>query len=1647
MATSPYAGSYSAPQLVFAGLTIPPAKSINAAAGQQRTVAVAADRALVPLTYGEDRATALILNVLISGTDPGLMLVQCLWGHALDAISAIKLNGEALPSGATVTHYTGSQSTADAALVAAFAAQSITYTDTLAGYAYSVVALPVVAFSGQLTITATLRGRKVYDPRKDSTAGGSGSHRLATPATWEWSDCPALCLADWIANATYGAGESVDWASVPAAANANDTIVGSAPGEKRRLLGLTINSAAQVADMAEALRAYAGCWLVPTGDGVRLLPDADASPAATYSHASGNIAALSPLQLPDRAAAPTVVEVVYSDISTGERRDASAEAALPGVGTTLPYRRSTVRLPGIQRYSQANREAIERLNKLSLEGVATTLETFDEGIQHQPGDIIAVTHPVGLSATTMRVVAVDLAGPGRWLLDLMRHDPASYSSSVVVAGTIADPSRRINPGPASDVTGAAATVSSGLIRVTWAPCPDTGYDSTEVRTADANWGSYAVAPLFRAKASEFPYLVTATGSYTFYLRHISNGNPSANTTTVSLNVTSGDLPAQGAPRLVLSPPSVNLDYFNGAGVIGISKATSTIKIFDASGSDVSSEYSFSKNDDGMVSSISGDTLSVQSVGDQVSPSIKFLARMNGSFVDDGPYSVSAPTQQSLSAPVTAGTSGGPFPGMGCAVFTAGWPADSGLIYNSVPDNFLAVDENWSISFWIKLDNATSFNDSFKIVEIGNAAISISFNAREPGSGFPYISSDIYGWIGGVTNAQNSTQAAASVNEQQTSGSWANDTWYHVEVNWSKSDHKTRIFRNGVKITETALPYEGQKIGWIFPLASGQSDPSRFIRLGCDGFAGALAEVCLRVGGAVATANYQPPEAGMQSIKPVEAAKTTVIATPIMGGQSLDGQFFVNISQAKEQAIVVQQSSSIGFVSAAWDNTGQSYAQAKMGYTVLVDGVDETSQWSRFATSTVAFGQGSQGMLFSVTPGALEVTSKSQTGTHYISLVIGRNGRPAQRMRYEVYTSLAPRPTVVAGGPATLTVNADWSGANNSNLPLSAAVSAMNGAVNIAGSYAWARTSSAGLTTTISGSTVTITGMSAGTLTGTITMTGTRSGWPNLTWVIAVTKVLAAQPIVLPSGTTSLGVAATWDDASNTNLPLAGSVAAIEQGTNTNVTSSYAWAATGSAGLTVTNSGASFSLTGMSTGTLTGTITMTGTRALWPTLTWTTSVTKALAAQASVTTTGPTSIGVFATWDDAGLLFLPIGGSIVAIDQATGATVTSSYTWSSAASSGLTATNSGAQFSISAMASGVMTGTITMTGTRAGWPTVTHVIAVTKTLQAQPTVATSGTATLQVRANWDDTSRLNLPLSGAAVATDQATGAAVTSSYTWVATATSGITVTNTGASFSVTAMASGTNTGTVTMTGTRTGWPTLTWATGITKVLDAQPVVVAGGPSAITIAGSTDGSVPSINLPVTATVTATDAGTSVAGSYSWSVSASSGITASISSGSTVQVTAMTDSTDTGTLTVTGTRSGWPTLTWVIAVTKTRLLAPYNKVVPIIPAINAFVTNSGTASADVRFNTDGTIQRRSNGGSWSSAGQWFNPTGGTPGNTHDIFRAGTWQALSSAVTYSASATGDGNSDTLQDTLLIAASSDRSTILGSCQVFLYVYVNPA
>lgn len=160
-----------------------------------------------------------------------------------------------------------------------------------------------------------IEGAKVYDPRLDSTNGGTGTHRLADARTWEWSNNPALCVADFITGGSltndletpnrkrgFGAAVTdVDWSYVITAANICDESVAIPGGSQVRytcdgvvypsedtpdadcLESLLTSMLGQVTYTAGKYRIYAGAYQTPT----YTLNETDLAGPVTYQTAKG----------------------------------------------------------------------------------------------------------------------------------------------------------------------------------------------------------------------------------------------------------------------------------------------------------------------------------------------------------------------------------------------------------------------------------------------------------------------------------------------------------------------------------------------------------------------------------------------------------------------------------------------------------------------------------------------------------------------------------------------------------------------------------------------------------------------------------------------------------------------------------------------------------------------------------------------------------------------------------------------------------------------------------------------------------------------------------------------------------------------------------------------------------------------------------------------------------------------------------------------------------------------------------------------------------------------------------------------------------------------------------------------------------------
>ena len=178
----------------------------------ERTATISGVETLLPIIYGTDQTGAKITAVVASGAN---LLLRCEWcsayGYGIDAVQSYFVDGVAPSGGITATHYTGTQTTPDSTLVAAYAAQGKTYTDTLAGIAYSVVSVPAGVTQGFPRIVAQIRGQKVRTTL-------AGSYAFNENPVWliAWLLVDRLGVAiDWTASRPLLPSVTQRWALLP----------------------------------------------------------------------------------------------------------------------------------------------------------------------------------------------------------------------------------------------------------------------------------------------------------------------------------------------------------------------------------------------------------------------------------------------------------------------------------------------------------------------------------------------------------------------------------------------------------------------------------------------------------------------------------------------------------------------------------------------------------------------------------------------------------------------------------------------------------------------------------------------------------------------------------------------------------------------------------------------------------------------------------------------------------------------------------------------------------------------------------------------------------------------------------------------------------------------------------------------------------------------------------------------------------------------------------------------------------------------------------------------------------------------------------------------------------------------------------------
>lgn len=404
---------------------------------------------------------------------------------------------------------------------------------------------------------AVMRGRRLYDPRLDSTNGGSGSHLYTDDTTWEWSDNPALCVADYLVNYMgVPPATGIDWTSVADAADHCDATVAipTATTETRFTCNGVLSEGEGHRDNLEALLSSfdgrlthrSGVWYVRSseweaatvtltdGDFVSDLDVRGSAPKAErYAMVRGNFVD------PDRKYEPVEFEPV-SDSSFATRDGGNTferDLTLPCTNSNYMAQRIGFRL-----LEQSDRQIIVR-------GTVNEI-----GADIAPQTVVAYTSEAcNWDAKTFRVIKWEPTGAGRYDIEMREDDSAAYDDpiegdyTVIGGATITTPSFVV----AAPSSLTATSVPSG-IRLDWTNPATRLFETVEVYASSTSaWSGASL--IAQGKFDTYTHNLDPGTARWYWVRtklssgQVSARNPDSDTSTVT--ATSGVDP--------IETPSVN----------------------------------------------------------------------------------------------------------------------------------------------------------------------------------------------------------------------------------------------------------------------------------------------------------------------------------------------------------------------------------------------------------------------------------------------------------------------------------------------------------------------------------------------------------------------------------------------------------------------------------------------------------------------------------------------------------------------------------------------------------------------------------------------------------------------------------------------------------------------------------------------------------------------------------------------------------------------------------------------------------------------------------------------------------------------------------------------------------------------------------
>jgi hypothetical protein len=525
------AGAVAAQKLISELYSVP---SIDSDRSRQATVRGTVEPQ--KLIYGEALVSGPISFVGVAGTDNrDLYHSIVLAGHPSDSISDIYFDDERIqsahinsagnvttgtfgPKGGTticvIRKLTGSQTTADSVLDAAFS--TINANEHIGTNLTYIVTKFTLTEDSQETwdkfmpndIKALVKGKKIYDPRQDSTSTyydanvGVSTQRASDSTTWVWSENPVWCLVDYLTDDIFGMGiglDRIDLSKAVAAADVCDATVSIPSGSEKRYTcnGVVFGTSTHKANINKILSAMNGMLTYTNGKYViraGAFESVGTGMTLTEDHMTGPVRLKTSFERNERF---NTITGTFIDPSKNYK-----EIEFPRVQITSALTRDNseeltreLKLSMTNSRYMAQRIAHKLIQLSDLQKVLT-FPTNLAGVNISVGDRVNVTlSEFGYTNKTFVCLGWSLSesGSGGVNLTLREDDSSSYADLAQSGYSIVTPAGGIQQGffGVPDPSGLSATAHVESIELDWTnPANMTGIIAIEVfASPNSSWSS------------------------------------------------------------------------------------------------------------------------------------------------------------------------------------------------------------------------------------------------------------------------------------------------------------------------------------------------------------------------------------------------------------------------------------------------------------------------------------------------------------------------------------------------------------------------------------------------------------------------------------------------------------------------------------------------------------------------------------------------------------------------------------------------------------------------------------------------------------------------------------------------------------------------------------------------------------------------------------------------------------------------------------------------------------------------------------------------------------------------------------------------------------------------------------------------------